>query len=140
MVIYADSYSHASTINSGKIYLEINIPNEEELKRVWSSPALYHGSYGYDKEAGVVYISYDVREGLINFLNKLKDFQIAKVWKHVPFLWFLNYGEERGYDKRRDYYEQTNYVHMINRMKIQLDPRLQKVMQVYLDAYPDSKS
>jgi len=109
LVLWATS-SYES-INGGKVYGMVDIKPEgvsEVLK------GCSHGSFGnWDRESHTTilkdstYFDYDIREGLIHVLNRIESVTnfVPKWNDDKPFLWFLDYSEE----KSKDYnYEEIN--------------------------------
>lgn len=94
-VIWAESYGGKDCINSGKIYGQIEVNKDFDRCDVLS-----HCSNGYFSD-NKVYFDKDIREGLINTINKVKKHSLPiKTWEHPSFLWFVDYMElkEDGYD------------------------------------------
>jgi len=104
LVIWATS-SHDS-INGGKVFgmVELN----QETKPIYEAlHGCSHGSFGdRDRESQTTilkpytYFDYDIREGLIHVLNRIESVTnfVPKWNADKPFLWFLDYSEEKSKD------------------------------------------
>ncbi len=115
LIIYAESFD-GTRVNNAKLYGEAftNGPIEEKHRR-----ALNGSSHEYN-ENGTVSFDFDIREGFVFYLNKmLHTFEFSKTWTNVPFLWFLNYMENKT---EKDY-------EAINRRKIaESAPEVSKII------------
>lgn len=144
LVIWATSYSNKTSLNSGTLYGQITTNEKVSYKTVkseyWDTEyqqmemsetlqktydSLFKCSHDAfaDIETGVKF-SYDVREALINKIEQIdKNSVFIKEWTKKPFLWFLDYNEEKieNYD-----YE------AITKEKISKCPEeLQNILKVY---------
>ena len=143
IVIWATSYYES--LNSAKLYAQISYDGivefetkvnsfwntsyeslvmTEELQQAYKSlNSFSHDAFMYIKDG--LHISLDCREGVLYKLNEVrKHFKFNKVWTKSPFLWFLDYSEEKGnYD----------YVAITKKKILNSSPELQKIVNVYMN-------
>ncbi len=116
LILYAESY-YEKFLNNAKVYGEVKIG--EALKpEQWK--ALNHCSHG-ENDNGTMHISLDARQDLRLKLDSISEaFEFSKSWTTVPFMWFLNYMD----NKKRNY----NY-DKINNQKIKAStPEVHKII------------
>lgn len=96
VLLFLDTYFEGKTLNSGKVYLNYCGPRT----------ALNRSSSGWAGEIegeSVWDASYDIREGLRNYLEGIEaQGTILEKWIKPPFLWLLHYADTRveGYDHK----------------------------------------
>lgn len=99
LVIWAESYSNKTCINSGNLYGELLI--DEETFNDRDMPNCSETFFDHNKIA----FSYDVREGLFNAIRHLKECgEFIPVWQEKrKFLWFLDFTETNilNYDYKK---------------------------------------
>lgn len=87
------------TLNSAKIYYNLEVPNGETYSNVVSSGCLY--TPAYDEGLYILVGYHDVREGLRHKLGRLRAAgTFLPNWVERPFLWLLCYTDqdEEDYD------------------------------------------
>lgn len=124
LIIFITSHECGTMINSGRLYGEI------KLKPNLSIGGL-HCSHGMVDKRGYVDFNFDIRYGLIKFLDSLVERgELSITWKlHGHFLYFVDYMERRN--KSFHHY----YITMNKIMKC--PPEVQQMLALYLQ---DSKS
>jgi hypothetical protein len=122
LVIFLTSYNNGTTVNGGNLYGELKLNNPDAGWRDIPNGC----SGGFDDE-GNLHFSYDIREGLINFINSLsKVGSFNSVWKYKGhFLWFVDYKEE----KEPNY----NYATITKEKISKLPEEVQRMLQVYVN-------
>jgi len=145
LVIWATSYGNKESLNGGTLYGEVKAtekvefedvynerlnvtfkemrPSDKLKKGIESLRNCSHNAYR-DIETGIRF-SYDVREALINTIEEIgENLEMVKVWNEKPFLWFLDYKEDKvpGYNNEE-----------LTKEKIRKCPLgLQKMLGVYM--------
>lgn len=104
LILYAEKYLKSETINSGKIYGEIKAKTKDD-ENFWGIINNLSTGGCIERENMIFETSYDIREGLFNYINTLElygNFQ-PKWIETNRFLWFLNYDElkQKDYDYKK---------------------------------------
>lgn len=96
-ILYADSYSSKTSVNSAKLYGEIR--KKEDIDEREAFQGLFRYSH-FRTQYGTQEISLDVREGMVKKLSQLDGkYEFVTPWNKMPFVWFLNYMEEKALRK-----------------------------------------
>lgn len=134
-MIHAESYWNHKSINSGNLYAEIDCNSMTENQFDQLCEDLNGTSYswilkdehtilnGMENVSGV-FISYDIREGMVNRIKRLSKYKIRTEWTSPAFLWLKNYTEKKHDDTEE-----------VNVRKLKTDERLMRIAKVYIDDY-----
>lgn len=122
LVIFLTSYNNGTTVNGGNLYGELKLNNPDAGWRDIPNGC----SGGFDKE-GNLHFSYDIREGLINFINSIsKVGKFNSIWEYNGhFLWFVDYKEEKV--------PNYNYATITKEKIFKLPEEVQRMLQIYVN-------
>ena len=93
LILWATSFM--DDINGGKVY---GMVQYDEWENAWRILTSSHGDNGEEKK--IRHFDFDIREGLIHNINKVDtNLKLLPKWRgQLPFLWFLDYLEEKQSD------------------------------------------
>lgn len=93
MLIIATATSNNKMLNSGTLYTELELKNDIN----WGDLKTFQSGGFYDVERKHLYSSYDVREGLINHINEIKEkATILPLFEtNRNYLWFATHEDEK---------------------------------------------
>lgn len=123
LLIWATSFWNMTSVNGGKIYGEIKLSDKSNRSKI---PSCSNGFY--DFENNKLHFDKDIREGLIWFINQMKQYgELVPQWEeNNKFLWFLNFGAEEKDDS-------DNYREISKAKMMQFCDDAKKIIQKYLD-------
>jgi hypothetical protein len=104
LIVWAESYNNMTTINSGKLYGEIEANSKKDEETIWR----WLATGGKINSTERVYTtSHDIREGLFSMLDTLETAGhfLPKWIDKKRFLWFVDYIESKvenyDYEERK---------------------------------------
>lgn len=133
MIIFATSFGNSTRkgLNSGKLYGQFRFDGERYNDAFHE---FYDIGYGVGGGASsnfdnVIQFDVDVREGLMNYINKIRNTKVLEllpVWKDKQFIWLLDSNDEHSSGNHQQY-------DIVNRTKINMACKeIKNILQVYL--------
>lgn len=123
LLIWVTSFWNMKSVNGGTLYGEIKLNDISNRSRI---PSCSNGFF--DFENNKLHFDTDVREGLIWFINQMKQHgEFIPQWEeNNKFLWFLNF----GYDEKNN---SDSYKEISKNKMIKFCDEAKRIVQKYLD-------
>ena len=123
LLIWATSFWNMKNVNGGTLYGEIKLHDVSNRTKISNCS---NGFFDFDNNN--LHFNTDVREGLIWFINQIKQYgEFLPQWEeNNKFLWFLNFGDDEKNNS-------DNYKEISKRKMTKFCDNAKKIIQKYLD-------